>query len=171
MSKQLTRYALTFIALIALQTLILNNIKLGGFINPYVYILFIMLLPFEIPGWLLLTLGFITGLTMDAFSGTLGMHSSATLFVAFIRPLILSNISTHESTDKKGSPALNMKDIGWFIKYTFFIVIAHHFVLFYLETFSFAHFFTTLLRVMLSSVFTALFILLSQFFLIRNQSN
>ena len=97
MSKQLTRYALTFIVLLALQILILNNIKLGGYINPYIYILFIMLLPFEIPGWLLLILGFLTGLTMDAFAGTLGMHSTATLFIAFLRPFILSNISTHES--------------------------------------------------------------------------
>jgi len=168
MSKQLTRYALTFVVLLALQILFLNNIRLGGYINPYIYILFIMLLPFEIPGWLLLILGFLTGLTMDAFAGTLGMHSSATLFIAFLRPYILSNISTHESTDKKGSPTLNMKDIGWFVKYTLLIVIAHHFVLFYLETFSFIHFFSTLLRVILSSLMTVTFILISQFFLIRD---
>lgn len=168
MSKNLTRYALTFVVLIALQVLILNNIKLGGFINPYIYILFIMLLPFEVPGWLLLLLGFLTGLTMDAFAGTLGMHSSATLFIAFLRPTILSSISTHEMSDKKGSPALNTKDIGWFIKFTLLMVIAHHFVLFYLETFSFVHFFSTLVRVILSSIFTAFFIIISQFFIARN---
>lgn len=167
MSKQLTRYALIFVGLVALQLLILNNIKLGGYINPYIYILFIMLLPFEIPGWLLLILGFITGLTMDAFSGTLGMHSSATLFIAFLRPTILSNISTHESADKKGSPTMSMNDIGWFIKYTLMMVLAHHFVLFFIETFSFTHFFATILRIILSSMITILFILLSQFFIIR----
>lgn len=167
MSKQLIRYALTFVALIALQLLVLNNINLGGYINPYVYILFIMLLPFEIPGWILLILGFLTGLIIDAFSGTLGMHSSATLFIAFIRPTVLSNISTYELDDKKGSPTMSMNDIGWFIKYTLVMVFAHHFVLFYLETFSFTHFFATLLRIILSSILTVLFILLSQFFVIR----
>lgn len=167
MSKQLIRYALTFVALIALQLLVLNNINLGGYINPYVYILFIMLLPFEIPGWSLLILGFLTGLIIDAFSGTLGMHSSATLFIAFIRPTVLSNISTYELDDKKGSPTMSMNDIGWFIKYTLVMVFAHHFVLFYLETFSFTHFFATLLRIILSSILTVLFILLSQFFVIR----
>ncbi len=168
MSKQLTRYAVTFIVLFALQVLILNNIRLGGYINPYIYILFIMLLPFEIPGWLLLILGFLTGLTMDAFAGTLGMHSSATLFIAFLRPYILSNISTHESAEKKGNPTLSTKDVGWFIKYTLLIVIAHHFILFYLEAFSFTHFFSTFLRVILSSIMTAFFIIISQFFVIRN---
>jgi hypothetical protein len=155
------------VALIALQLLVLNNINLGGYINPYVYILFIMLLPFEIPGWILLILGFLTGLIIDAFSGTLGMHSSATLFIAFIRPTVLSNISTYELDDKKGSPTMSMNDIGWFIKYTLVMVFAHHFVLFYLETFSFTHFFATLLRIILSSILTVLFILLSQFFVIR----
>jgi len=168
MSKHLIRYALTFVVLIALQLLVLNNINLGGYINPYIYILFIMLLPFEIPGWVLLILGFSTGLIIDAYTGTLGLHSSATLFIAFLRPTILSNISSYELDDKKGSPTMSINDIGWFIKYTLIMVFAHHFVLFYLETFSFTHFFATLLRVILSSILTITFILLSQFFVIRS---
>lgn len=168
MSKQLGRYALIFVVLLAIQVLVLNNIKLGGFINPYVYVLFIMLLPFEIPGWLLLALGFSTGLTIDAFMGTLGMHSTATLFIAFMRPFILSNISTQDTADKKGSPTLSMKDIGWFVKYTMLIVFMHHFVLFFIESFTFHHFFSTVLRVILSSLTTIVFIIIGQFFFIRN---
>ena len=164
MSKLLSRYAIMFAVLMALQLLVLNNINLGGYINPYIYILFIMLLPFEIPGWILLILGFLTGLTIDAFSGTLGLHSSATLFLAFIRPTILSSISTHDSLDRKGSPSLVINDIGWFIKYTLILVLIHHFILFYLETFTFVHFFFTLFRVILSTIITSIFILLSQLF-------
>lgn len=168
MSKQFGRYLLIFVVLIALQVLVLNNIKLGGYINPYVYILFIMLLPFEIPSWVLLVLGFLTGLTIDAFMGTLGMHSTATLFIAFMRPFILSNISTQDTADKKGSPTLSMKDISWFVKYALLFVFIHHFVLFYIESFTFIHFFSTLLRVIMSSITTAVFIIIGQFFFIRN---
>jgi len=164
MSKLLSRYAIMFAVLMALQLLVLNNINLGGYINPYIYILFIMLLPFETPGWILLIFGFLTGLTIDAFSGTLGLHSSATLFIAFIRPTVLSSISTHDSVDRKGSPSLVINDIGWFIKYTLILVLIHHFILFYLETFTFVHFFFTLFRVMLSTIITSIFILLSQLF-------
>lgn len=160
--------ALLFVVLVAIQILILNNIKLGGFINPYVYVLFIMLLPFDIPGWLLLVLGFSTGLTVDAFMGTLGMHSTASLFIAFMRPFILSNITTQDTADKKGSPTLSMKDIGWFIKYTLLIVFMHHFVLFFIESFTFHHFFSTILRIILSSFATIVFIIIGQFFFIRN---
>lgn len=167
MSKQILRYVIIFISLLAIQLLVLNNIKLGGYINPYIYILFIMLLPFEIKGWFLLILGFLTGLTMDAFMGTLGMHSSATLFIAFLRPYILSNISTGTSTDKKGSPLMSITDLSWFVRYVLFMVVAHHLLLFYIEAFSFIHFFHTLLRVILSSIVTTFFILLAQFLFIR----
>lgn len=167
MSKTLTRYALMFIVLMALQLLVLNNIRLGGYINPYIYILFIMLLPFNISGWMLLAFGFITGLTVDAFSSTLGMHSSATLFLAFIRPTVLSNISTRESSEQSDSLNLASSDIAWFVKYTLIMVFAHHFVLFFLEAFTFTHFFATLLRILLSSLATSIFILITQLFLTR----
>ena len=55
----------------------------------------------------------------------------------------------------------------WFVKYTVIIVVIHHLVLFYAEVFSFSHFFLTLLKVLLSSVFTLVFIVLSQFFVFR----
>ncbi|HCT30864.1 MAG TPA: rod shape-determining protein MreD [Bacteroidales bacterium] len=168
MSKQFGRYALIFIILLVLQVLVLNNIKLSGYINPYIYILFIMLLPFETPRWALLVLGFSTGLTIDAFMGTLGMHSTATLFIAFMRPFILSNISIKDTADRKGNPILSMKDIGWFVKYTMLIVFMHHFVLFYIESFTFTHFFSTLFRVVLSSLVTSFFIIIGQAFFIRN---
>jgi hypothetical protein len=164
MSKLISRYVIMFVLLIAFQLLVLNNIRLGGYINPYIYVLFIMLLPFETPGWLLLLFGFFTGLTIDAFMGTMGMHSSATLFIAFLRPYVLSNISTRDNTDKKGRPVLSMNDLGWFVKYTLIMVIVHHFTLFYLEAFTFTHFFATLLRIILSAIITSIFIFLSQFF-------
>ena len=165
MNKGLLKYGLMFIVLFALQLLVFNNINLGGYINPYIYILFIILLPFNTPGWILLSLGFLTGLTMDAFMSTLGMHSSATLFLAFIRPYIVNVISTSENFDKASSPNLSLNGIEWFIRYSLILIVCHHFVLFYLEVFSFAHFFVTFARVLLSSLVTFLFILLSQFFI------
>ncbi|MHC1702520.1 MAG: rod shape-determining protein MreD [Tenuifilaceae bacterium] len=167
MSKTIIRYSIIFIVLMALQLLVLNNIRLGGYINPYVYVFFIMLLPFEIPGFLLLLLGFLTGLTIDAFSGTLGMHSSATLLLAFLRPTILKSISTRESSDKSGGLTFASSEIMWFIKYTLLMVFVHHFALFFLESFTFTHFFATLLRILLSSFVTSIFILIAQFFMIR----
>jgi rod shape-determining protein MreD len=167
MSKILTKYVIIFVVLMLLQLLVLNNIRLGGYINPYVYILIILVLPFDIPGWALLLIGFFTGLTVDAFSSTLGIHSSASLFLAFMRPTILSNISARESIEKSISPSLAVSDIVWFVKYTLLMVFAHHFVLFFLESFSFTHFFGTILRIILSSMATFIFIMITYFLMNR----
>ncbi|MFZ4059415.1 MAG: rod shape-determining protein MreD, partial [Ferruginibacter sp.] len=66
-----------FFLLILLQVLVFNNMHLNGYINPYVYVLFILLLPFETPQWLLLISAFLLGFGVDLFSDTMGMHTAA----------------------------------------------------------------------------------------------
>jgi len=164
MIKQIPRYILSFFLLVLLQVLILNNIQLGGFINPYVYILFILILPFNTPKWLLLILGFLLGFSIDLFTNTLGMHSSATVFIAFLRPFVLKIISPRDGYESETSPTVSFYGISWFIQYSTILVFAHHLILFYIEVFRFSDFFITLLRIILSSVLSLLIIFISQYF-------
>jgi rod shape-determining protein MreD len=160
-----------FVFLILLQVLVLNNMQFSGLINPYLYILFILLLPFEIPGWVLLILGFITGLSVDVFTDTLGLHTSATVILTFLRPYILRIIAPRDGYDSGTSPTINIFGLSWFLRYSIFLIFVHHFVLFYLEVFGFHDFFQTLLRVILSSIFTILLVLLSQIFMYKKKSD
>ena len=66
-----------FIILVLVQVLVLNNIQFLGYINPYIYILFILSLPVRTPRWASLLLAFVLGLTIDIFANTPGMHASA----------------------------------------------------------------------------------------------
>ncbi|MBN1987932.1 MAG: rod shape-determining protein MreD [Bacteroidales bacterium] len=168
MVKDYSKYIILFITLVAVQLLVLNNIQFSGYVNPFVYVLFILLLPYKISGWALLLLAFVTGLSIDAFNNTIGMHSSATLFMAFIRPYVLSRFASRENSDRTGIPNLANNGINWFIQYTILMVFIHHFALFYLEAFSFSHFFVTLGRTLLSTLFSSAVIILSQFFVFRN---
>ena len=88
MIKLLGRNIIRFAILVLIQILLLNNIQISGHIVPYFYILFILLMPFETPGWMLLFAGFALGLSVDMFGQTLGMHTSATVFMAFLRPYL-----------------------------------------------------------------------------------
>jgi rod shape-determining protein MreD len=164
MIKLFPRYLMSFILLVFLQVFILNNIQFSGYINPYIYILFIIALPFETPKWALLILAFILGLTIDLFSSTIGMHCSATVFIAFMRPYILKVISPRDGYESETLPQLKYYGVNWFIKYSTVLIFAHHFVLFYIEVFRFSNFFTTFVRVVLSSIFTIILVLISQFF-------
>ncbi|MGE0087930.1 MAG: rod shape-determining protein MreD [Bacteroidales bacterium] len=168
MIKQIPRLIINFIILVFLQVLILNNIQLGGYVNPYVYILFILILPFETPKWLLLVLGFLLGLSIDLFSNTIGMHSSATVFIAFLRPIVLKIISPRDGYDTETYPTVSFYGVNWFIKYSAILVFAHHLFLFYIEVFRFSGFFSTLLRVILSSLISLLIIFISQYFYRRD---
>lgn len=167
MIRDFGKYAIMFVVLVLLQVLILNNIQFSGFVNPYVYILFILLLPFTIPGYLLLGLCFLLGISIDIFSNTPGLHAGATVFLGFLRPGIANLISSREFIEKGNTP--NMKQLGFasFLKYTVIAVIVHHTVLFYAEAFSFHGFFHTLFRCVLSSVFSIVIILASQFILFK----
>ena len=80
--NQILKNIIRFVVLVFIQVAILNNIQISGFINPYMYVLFILLLPFETPNWILLVLSFFLGLSIDIFSNTLGMHASASVFMA-----------------------------------------------------------------------------------------
>ena len=164
MINSILRFGLIFILLILFQVLLFNNIQFSGYVNPYVYLLFILLLPVEIPSWLLLLLSFATGLIMDFFSGSPGMHASATLLAGFIRPYVLRIISPREGYEPNAEPSMLAYGFRWFLSYALLMVIVHHTALFYLEVFRFTDFFRTLLRVLLSSFFSLTFILLIEYY-------
>lgn len=159
--------AIRFVLLLLLQVFIVNNIRIGGFINPYVYILFVLLLPFSVPGWLLLVLGFVMGLAVDWFMATPGLHAGATLFMAFLRPAIIRLVSGAQAPDADESPGISDKGKRWFITYSFTLVLLHHTVLFFMEAFTFAQLTDTIFRIGLSSLFTEFLILLIVFLITK----
>jgi rod shape-determining protein MreD len=164
MINRILRFGLLFVLLIMLQILLFNNIQFSGYVNPYVYLMFILLLPVEIPSWLLLLSAFLSGLVMDFFSGTPGMHSFATVLAGFVRPYILRVISPRDGYEPGSSPSMVTYGIRWFLTYTLLMVLIHHTALFYVEVFRFTDFFRTMLRVLLSSFFSITFILLLEFY-------
>lgn len=167
MIKVLPRNIFRFVLLVLMQVFIFNNIQFSGYINPYIYVLFILLLPFETPGWLLLTLAFLLGFSIDILSGTLGMHTAATVFMAFLRPFILQVFSPRDGYEAGTYPRVHYYGFNWFLKYAAILILAHHLVLFYMEIFRFSDFFSTLLRVLLSSIFSLTLIMLSQYIIFR----
>ena len=162
----LIKYGFMFVVLVLVQVLIFNQIHLGGYINPYIYILFVMLLPVNTPKYLMLLSGFLLGLAVDVFSNSLGMHTAATVFIAFIRPAVIRSISNREE-DRHNYPGLKQNSFTWFLFYAFIMVFFHHLVYFFLEIFTFTHILGTLLKVIVSSLFSVCVIVLSQFLIFR----
>jgi rod shape-determining protein MreD len=149
------------------QIFILNNIRFAGFMNPYIYVLFILWLPFETPGWLLLLLAFAIGFTIDMFSGIMGMHTAATVLMAFVRPGLLKRIAVRSQYDTGLQPGIQDFGFQWFFSYALVLVLVHHFLLFYLEVFSFRDFLVTLSRVIFSTAFSLVLIFLTEYLFLK----
>ena len=167
MIRIIGRNIIRFFVLIILQILVFDNIMLGKDINPYFYVIFIVLMPFETPRWMLLINAFILGFSIDIFSHTLGLHTAATVFVAFIRPYVLTFLSPRDGYEQDTFPRIHYYGFNWFAMYTALLVFFHHFALFFLEIFHFHDFLTTFLRVVLTTVITAITIIISQYFIFR----
>ena len=163
MIDNIQRNIIRFFILVLLQVLVLNNIQLSGFLNPYVYVLFIIILPFETPGWLVLILGFMIGFSVDIFSNTLGINAAATVAMAFARQHLLKTLAPRGGFDLNASPDIHTNGIFWFTKYSFLLIIIHHIYLFYLAVFSFQFFFKTLFLSIMNAIITCGIIVLSQY--------
>lgn len=139
-----------FVVLVTAQVLLVNHIRLGGYVHPYIYLIFVMLLPLNTQGWQLLLSGFGIGLVIDLFMGTLGMHAGATTLMAFCRPAIVRIVSGSQKLEMNREPNINQLGFPWFLRYTFVMVLVHNFTYFMLEGFSFHLVGQALLRILIS---------------------
>jgi rod shape-determining protein MreD len=153
-----------FVLLMLVQVLIFNNVRFGGYVNPYVYLLFILLLPIDVSGWTLLLSAFFVGLTVDVFMDSLGMHTAATVFMAFCRPALIRLISVRSDFEPGTVPGIASQGLTWVATYSLLMVFLHHTPLFFLEIFRFTEFWQTLSRILLSTVFSSAFVITGFFF-------
>lgn len=145
-----------FVLLVFLQVLLLNNVNLAGYINPYIYILFIILYPLDGSKGLLIFLSFLLGLSIDIFEDSGGVHAAACAFIAYIRPVVLKY--SFGVSYEYNSIKINKADPMERLTYIASLVFMHHFVMFSLEIFSVNHILLLLKSTLFSGLFTIILI-------------
>ena len=145
-----------------LQVLVLNEVLFSSYINPFLYVLLIITLPLRTPKWFLLSYAFLLGFSIDLFSGSLGFHSTATILIAFVKPLISKITIPHNilaETDE-----ITLKKIGSksFITFSLLLVLIHNSCLFITEHLNFN--LDLLGKIIASSIVTLIIILITQLF-------
>jgi len=158
MNNIIIKNIVRFLLLVAFQVLLLNKMNFLGFIIPFVYVLFIILLPLRTNKLLLLFLAFIIGFTIDFFGSTPGLHSSATVLLAFFRPGVLKLFFGNIEFVQDEEPNISKLGFFGFFRYALLLVVIHHFALFMLETLSFSKLLMVLKTTLLSSIATMLLI-------------
>lgn len=155
------KYPVIFIILVILQVLIFNNIYLGGYLNPQVYIFFILVMPVFITGYVLLLLAFALGLVIDVFSDSLAIHAFACVMMAFFRPAVIRLFAGNLEQETTESPPFRSFGAFSLIMYCLVLILIHHLSLFLMELFRFDEFLQTVKRTLLSTGLTLVFIMLA----------
>jgi len=169
MSRVIIINLIRFVVLVLLQVFLLKNFSLYNLSVPYLYILFILLLPFETPNLLLFLLSFLLGLSIDMFYDTPGLHAASCVVLALVRILFISVTVQKDGFDNEPEPTLGNMGFRWFFTYAALLILIHHFFLFNLEVFRLDEIQYTLLRFISSAAFTLFLILISSFLFYRRK--
>ncbi len=160
-----------FLLLVLLQVLVFNNIYLGGYINPCIYVLFIAMLPTTTGRIPMMLIAFFTGLCVDISTNMLGFHTFACTAVAYLRGIWLDRIIIHDNDEGIEMPSLYSGSYQQFALYLFLLLLAFNLIYHLLLVFTLRDFFGILLSALLSTVVTWILAILYQTLLLHKSRN
>ncbi|WP_422107481.1 rod shape-determining protein MreD [Winogradskyella sp.] len=156
-----------FIALLLVQVVICSNINFLGYVNPYIYIIFIFLFPIRDDRMILLLSSFLLGMSIDMFLDSGGVHAAASVFLAYVRPILLKTsfgmLYEHQSIKFSNT------DLGSLLTYVTFGTLIHHLILFSLEVFNISNILLIFKKTLFSSIFTIILCILIVILFSRNK--
>lgn len=158
--SDLLKNILRFAVFILIQVFLLNKIPhLHRFVTPYIYFLFLLWLPFSVSRQWLLIIGFLTGLTLDYFTMTPGLHTAACLLIAYVRPFLISVLTPKDSSEfnyREPSPRAML----WtpYLVYVFVLTLLHHGYMIFLQWLSFGSFLDFIIKVIATTAISMLLI-------------
>ncbi|MBK7690870.1 MAG: rod shape-determining protein MreD [Bacteroidetes bacterium] len=165
------KFIVNFIVIMGIQIFVLNDIVIKSSIIlfgipafiPLIYPLVLLLLPVNTPHWLTMLLGFLTGIVMDIFSNTPGVHAAASVLLGFLRPYLL-NLFFQQNIKELGDTIPTLFRMGFrsFFLYILFALLIHHFYYYLIQVWSFKNTFVILYKTLLSTSMSILLIILGQ---------
>lgn len=154
---KIIRYIILFVVLFLIQVVLFCNIDYFGFICPYVYILFFLALPIGFNIYGAMGLAFLMGLLIDIFGNTPGVHIASTVLLAFVRDYWIE-IALPNNEIGKVEPSLAKLGISNFLRYAAPLVLAHHLILFFAESWSFVDAWFAVVKAIVNAIVTMLLI-------------
>lgn len=142
----------------------LNGIHLAGVATPMLYVYLLLRLDVNINKAEILVWAFFLGLFVDIFSDTSGVNASATVFLAFVRPVLIRLFVPRDLQDEAEIiPSFATFGVSNFMKYTVFCVLLHHIFVLTIEYFSFGGGLFFLFSLIGSSILTVMFVTVIEF--------
>jgi len=148
-----------FIVLILLQVFVFNYVQWFGFLNPFVYLLFLILLPLEISKSVQYIIAFSTGFMVDVFLRTYGIQTFACVLMIFFRPYIILILNGFKPFESGVRPVPGVKEFSWILVYTLLLVFIHQITVTTLEVFQWIQWWHIIWSSVANTLFTTFIIL------------
>ncbi len=165
MNKLIQSNILRFILILLFQVLVCKGINLNQGSFQYFHVLFypiaILLLPVDMPKPYVLLSAFVLGIMVDIFYDSLGVHASASVFLAYARSYILRILEPRGGYSVKTMGLGNM-EFSWFISYVSISMVIFLAVYFSMDAFSFVYFGRIVLNTLFSFILSVSLILIYQ---------
>ena len=169
MNKLVWRNIGRFVLLMLIQLLVLDNVYLGGYVMPMLYVLFILMLPTSLGRVPMLLVAFGTGLVVDIMAGALGFHMLACTVVAMVRIIFADRILTRGENVVIETPSVISVTPQYFISYLLLLMALFYLIFYSIELFGFRGFGDVLLATICSTVVTTLLAVLYQYAFLRRK--
>ena len=163
MSRVSILQIISFFVYLLYQVMILQNVVLFHTAFCFLYVVYLLLLPVETNPLTLMGIGFIMGFAIDMFYESIGLHAFACVMIMYCRNFWLSSLTPQGGYDSSAVLSMALNGVQWFVVYTMPLVFLHHGLLFFLEAGGFRMFWFTLWKVITSTLFTTVVILIAQF--------
>lgn len=161
------QYSVYFLFIVLLQGLVINNLQVGVYAYPMVYILAILILPFDFSILSTLGIAIVLGVFMDALSDTFGLHTSAAVFMAYTRPMILKLLKPRDGYESVLMPTVHDMGALWFSAYFSIAIAIHHIWFFVLEILRIDLIGLILLKILISSILSFIILFGLQYLLYK----
>ena len=158
MNSKILKMMGSFVLLILAQVLLFNQINIFGSVNPMLYLLFLVMYPFDLNQTFYIFIGFVLGFFIDFLSQTGGAHTIASLSVSYLRPIIMK-YSYGLTSERPKSIITDPRKTNNFLFLLIFISV-HHFIYFAVAYFSADAFLLIIKNSLITMIFSLILILL-----------
>jgi len=148
------KHSIAGVLFLFFQIFLMDNLTLWHDIaTPYIFLLFLFMLPLDLPLGLEFAIAFFAGMIVDIANATYGQHAFATLFAMAIRRQLIA-VSTTSAFRNLHEISLGTQNNTWYITYLLPMIFIHHVIFIMISTFSFHHFGYTILKILVNTAYT-----------------
>lgn len=156
MNKSVVSYIFLFVILVLLQALLMNHIVLFNSAVCFIFIYFLVKLPINVAPNLLLTLGFLLGISVDMLSDTPGLNALCCTILASLKRPVFFAYEQHDDQKRNMAPGIGTMGVLNFCKYALSVSAIYCLMAFFVEFIEFTDLVGILIKAGASTLFTFL---------------